>query len=185
MKIPFVKAKNFTPGRGGKKVRLIVIHTMETPETKGRAKQVARWFAGPTSPDASAHYCVDNIDTILSVKETDTAWATGEHHSNQTSISIELAGSASQSALQWKDKYSKDELANAANLVAELCLKYNIPVKKLSGSSVKSGSGIIGHADVTYAYGIKGGHTDPGKNFPWKDFIAMVESEYTTLKGNK
>jgi len=174
MNIPFIAAKKFTKGRGGKKVKLIVIHTMETPETTGRAKQVAKWFAGPTSPDASAHYCVDNIDTILSVKETDTAWATGESNTNQTSISIELAGSASQSALQWKDKYSKDELANAANLVAELCLKYNIPVKKLTPNQVRTGSGIIGHVDVTTAYGIKGGHTDPGKNFPWTDFIAMV-----------
>ena len=185
MKVPFIGAKKFTVGRKGKKVRLIVIHTMETPESTGRAKQVARWFAGPTSPEASAHYCVDDRDVVLTVKETDTAWAVGQYDINQQSISIELAGKASQTSLQWKDKYSSDMLYNAAKLVAELCNKYNIPVKKLPPSSVKMGSGIIGHVDVTTAYGIKGGHTDPGKNFPWTDFIKMVESELAKTKGQK
>lgn len=185
MNIPFIKSKKFTVGRKGRKVRLIVIHTMETPESTGRAKQVAKWFAGPTSPEASAHYCVDNKDVISTVKETDTAWAVAQYDINQQSISIELAGSASQTALQWKDKYSKDMLALAAKLVAELCDKYKIPVKKLPTSSVKTGSGIIGHVDVTLAYGIKGGHTDPGKNFPWTDFIKMVESELAKTKGQK
>ena len=60
MKIPFIKAKNFTKGRGGKKVKLIVIHTMESGEQPNKAKQVALWFAGKTAPDASAHYLIGN-----------------------------------------------------------------------------------------------------------------------------
>lgn len=180
----FIKAKNYTKGRKGKAVRLIVIHTMESGEQPGKAKQVARWFKGSTAPDASAHYCVDNKSVVMSVDEKDTAWAVA-CEINQVSISIELAGSASQSKLQWKDTYSKAELKIAAKLVADIALRHNIPVKKLIPAAVKYGKGIIGHADVTVAYGIKGGHTDPGKNFPWTDFIAMVESEYTTLKGNK
>jgi N-acetyl-anhydromuramyl-L-alanine amidase AmpD len=179
----FFQAKNYTKGRGNKKVKLIVIHTMESGEQPGKAKQVAMWFAGKTAPDASAHYCVDNKSVVASVKETDTAWACGQSDINKCSISIELAGQASQTKSQWKDKYSSDMLKVAAKLVAQLCDKYDIPVKKLSPNQVRTGSGIIGHVDVTKSYGIKGGHTDPGVNFPWPDFIAMVESEYNLLGG--
>lgn len=177
----FFQAKNYTKGRKGKRVRLIVIHTMESGEQPGKAKQVAMWFAGKTAPEASAHYCVDDQLVAASVKETDTAWAVGQSDINRESISIELAGKASQTKLQWKDEYSKDMLGVAAKLVAELCVKYRIPVKKLSPNQVRTGSGIIGHVDVTEAYRIKGGHTDPGKNFPWTDFIKMVEAEYKLL----
>ena len=183
MKIPFIKAKNFSKGRGGKKVKLIVIHTMESGEQANKAKQVTQWFAGRTAPDASAHYMIDNKYMYNGVNDTDTAWACAHSYVNQSSISIELAGKASQTKSQWADKYSTDMLELAAKLVASLCLKYNIPVKHLSPNQVATGSGIIGHVDVTKAYRIKGGHSDPGKNFPWLDFITMVESHYTLLGG--
>ena len=180
-----IRAKNFTKGRNGKRVRLIVIHTMESGEQPNKARQVAMWFRGSTAPDASAHYCVDNKTVVQSVDEKDTAWATGESNTNRESISIELAGSASQSKFQWNDTYSKGVLTQAAKLVAEIADRYSIPVVKLTPAKVKSGKGIIGHWDVTLAYGIKGGHTDPGKNFPWTDFIKMVESELANMKGQK
>jgi N-acetyl-anhydromuramyl-L-alanine amidase AmpD len=183
MKIPFIKSKNFTKGRGGKKVRLIVIHTMESGEQANKAKQVTQWFAGKTAPDASAHYMVDNKYMYNGVADADTAWATGHSDTNKCSISIELAGKASQTKTQWADGYSEDMLALASKLVASLCKKYNIPVKKLNPNQVKTGSGIIGHNTVTAAYNIKGGHSDPGNNFPWNDFISLVESEYNLLGG--
>ncbi len=183
MKIPFISSKNYTKGRNGKRVRMVVIHTMETPETKGRAKQVATWFAGKTAPDASAHYCIDDFATINTVLEADTAWATGVSEANQSSVSLELAGSASQTAKQWADGYSMGVLKNAAVQTAILCKKHGIPVKHLTGSAVKTGKGICGHADITAAYSVKGGHTDPGRNFPWADFLAMVQLELDKLKG--
>jgi N-acetyl-anhydromuramyl-L-alanine amidase AmpD len=181
----FIQSRNYTKGRKNRPVRLIVIHTMETPETVGRAKQVANWFKGSTAPDASAHYCIDNKDIISTVDDKDTAWSTGVSEVNQISISIELAGKASQNRMQWKDQYSSAMLANAARLTAFLCKKHNIPVVKLSPNQIKLGKGIIGHNTVTAAYKVKGGHSDPGNNFPWDDFIKLVESEYTQLKGAK
>lgn len=183
MTYPLIRAKHFSPGRGGKKVRLIVIHTMETPETLGRAKQVATWFAGPTAPQASAHYCVDSKEIYQCVADNDTAWAVDEFATNEASISIELAGSSSQTQLQWNDAYSKGELDLAAKLCAELAIKYNIPVVKLLPTSVKIGTGFIGHMDVTTAFNIAGGHTDPGHGFPWKDFMALVQTKINSLKG--
>ena len=77
MTIPFEQAKNFTKGRNGHKVSLIVIHTMETPESEGRAKQVAAWFAGGTAPQASAHYMVDDKQVVQSVDDDDIAPVSG------------------------------------------------------------------------------------------------------------
>ena len=185
MSIPFVKSAKFTKGRNGKSVRLVVIHTMETPETKGRAKQVAAWFAGKTAPDASAHYCIDDLNVISTVLETDTAWAVGVQEANQVSVSLELAGQSSQTATQWKDAYSTGVLQNAAELTAQLCKKYNLPVVHVTGIGVKAGKGICGHADITKGYAVAGGHTDPGANFPWVDFLKLVQTELDKLKGTK
>ena len=177
MTYPFTPAVNFTKGRGGNKPHLIVVHTMETPESNGRAKQVALWFAGKTAPKASAHYMVDNTSVVQSVKDEDTAWAVDDFILNEQSISIEHAGAASQSAGQWTDKYSADELATSAKLAAELAKKYNIPVAKLTPADITAGkSGFCGHIDITLAKKIAGGHTDPGPNFPWDKYLGQIKS---------
>jgi len=172
MTYPFIQARNYTKGRAGHTPRLIVIHTMETPETEGRAKQVAAWFAGTTAPQASAHYMCDDKQVIQSVLETDTAWAVDDYALNQESISIEHAGSASQSAEQWNDAYSQAELKLSAALAAEIATRYRIPVVKLSPADIFAGkAGICGHHDITVAKAIAGGHTDPGVNFPMVQFL--------------
>ena len=179
---PFLQAKYYTPGRGGNKVSWIFIHTMETPQTKNRALQVWRWFAGKTSPLASAHYMVDATSIEQSVKLSDTAWAVDDYNVNQRSISIETSGEASQTPVQWADAYSVAELALEAKLTAQLCKQFNIPVRKAKPEDIQKGiPGIAGHLDVTIAKRIKGGHTDPGINFPWIKFIQLVELEYKKL----
>ena len=166
---------NFTSGRGGHKIRLIVIHTMECGETTGKAKQVWQWFRGKTSPKASAHYMVDNKEVFQLISDDDTAWAVNDYDLNQQSISIELAGSASQSAAQWQDAYSVAELKVAGKLASDLAKKYGIPAVKLSPADIIAGkSGFCGHADITVAKKVKGGHTDPGKSFPWVSFISNI-----------
>ena len=166
---------NFTPGRGGNKIRLIVIHTMECGESVGKAKQVWNWFQGKSSPKASAHYMVDNKEVFQLISDDDTAWAVDDYELNQHSISIELAGSASQSVSQWNDVYSTAELGVAEKLASELSKKYGIPAVKLSPADIIAGkSGFCGHVDITVAKKIKGGHTDPGQNFPWVTFLKNI-----------
>jgi hypothetical protein len=176
MTYPFIQAKHFTTGRGNHSPRIIVIHTMETPETEGRAKQVATWFAGATAPQASAHYCVDNKTIIQSVKDTDTAWAVDDFGLNQQSISIELAGTAGQNTAQWHDSYSKAEFAQLVSLVKALSVKYGIPANWLNSSMILDGKtkGFCGHHDITVAKKIAGGHSDPGVNFPMVEFLQAV-----------
>lgn len=176
MTYQLIQSKHFTKGRNKVVPRLIVIHTMETPETEGRAKQVADWFASNFSPEASAHYCVDNKHVYNTVLEADTSWAVDDFFFNEASISIELAGQASQDPKLWYDAYSKSELDIAAKLVADISKRHKIPLVKLTPAEINAGkSGICSHLDITVAKHIAGGHSDPGKDFPWTEFVSLAK----------
>ena len=176
MNVPKITAAHYSKGRGGHKPRLIVIHTMETPESPARAKQVATWFAGHTAPQASAHYCVDDKQIYECVDEADTAWAVDDFDLNQQSISIELAGSASQTFPQWNDLYSHNQMILVVALVADIAKRNAIPLARVSGIDILTKSGICGHVDITMAKAIKGGHTDPGKNYPYTALIERAKA---------
>lgn len=178
MTYPFIQAKHYTAGRGGKTPKLIVIHTMETPQTEGRANQVALWFAGSNAPQASAHYMVDDKEIIQTVNEADTAWAVDEFDLNEESISIEHAGYAAQTPAVWADAYSTAELALSASLSADIAKRHGIPVVRLTPAQIVAGeSGFCGHVDITDAFKIAGGHTDPGANFPWASYLKAVQAK--------
>lgn len=70
--IPFVSAKNQTlrwPTFKTRPVDLVVMHTMEAPETSMTAENVAAWFAGQNpkypAPPASAHFCLAPETRVL------------------------------------------------------------------------------------------------------------------------
>lgn len=168
----FIRARHFTP-TSGRKVDVVVIHTMESPEGLTTAEDVARWFAGPTAPRASAHYCADVNSVVQCVREQDVAWAAPG--CNHNGIQIELAGRAGQSAAQWADPYSKSQLALAALLVADICKRHGIPAVQLGASALSRGErGITGHVSVSKAFH-GSNHWDPGPNFPWSTFMGMVQ----------
>ena len=153
------------------------MHTVECQKTMGVAKRVWLWFTGRSSPQASVHFAVDYNSTYQNVSTDDIAWAVDQWERNATSVSIELAGYAAETPSDWTDEYSTKELIRAARLVAEICKEYNVPVVKLSPQQVYHGDrGIAGHWDVTLGYHVYGGHTDPGKSFPWESFLKTVES---------
>lgn len=174
---PFVKARFFTPfGAGRRTVRVIVIHTMETPERDGIAQDIARDFANrPPNKKASAHLCIDNKTIVQSVKDNDVAFAAPG--ANSDGIHLELSGRAKQTKEDWQDDYSTAVLENAANAAAQYCLKYDIPVKKLSNSELgnKQSRGLVGHVQVSEVFKLST-HTDPGASFPWDHFLERVES---------
>lgn len=179
----FVQAKHgYFDGRN--KPRLIVIHDMEYPERPTGAEWCADFFAGAngmTAPKASAHFCVDNDSIVQCVKEDDGAWHTpgalpskGGVEINRSSIGIEHAGYAKQTAAEWRDDYSTAMLEMSAGLVAELCVRHRIPAIRLTPEDLLAGkSGICGHADCTKATGV-GTHWDPGPNFPWDWYMERV-----------
>ena len=175
----FVQARNYTRGRTAK-VRLIVVHTMESAEQAGTARSVAAWFASPAAPQASAHYCVDAAEVVQCVRDDDTAWhAPGANHDG---IGVEHAGCAAQTAAQWDDAYSRSVLATSARLTAALCHAHRIPVRHLSDEQLAAGAaGFIGHVQASRVYR-RSDHTDPGEHFPWAAYIALVERELARLQ---
>jgi N-acetyl-anhydromuramyl-L-alanine amidase AmpD len=170
---PFRPSPNVTKAPG-RKIDLIVIHTMEIDEVAGAAEACAAWFARPDA-EVSAHYCVDADSVVQCVLEEHIAWhARG---GNATSIGIELAGRAAQGNGGWEDPYSLALLGRAAALTAEICARHGIPVRRLRAEGVRSGRrGITGHADVSEAFRASD-HWDPGPAFPWESFLARVAAE--------
>ena len=195
MLIPFFPAKFQTTGRGNSTVWGLCVHTMETPRTVGRARQVAQWFASKFAKmQASTHYDIDAVEIYQNVLVENTAWATGDQTINQGSISYEISGSADQSPAQWSDVYSDHELSHVSALMAHECFTRGIPVRKLTPAQIRalamrpqhsikpSEGGLFGHLDVTLALGIYGGHRDPGQNFPWPRVLKMVAADVALLQ---
>lgn len=170
----FVPAVHFTLVER-RNIHLVVLHSMESQEKPGTARQVATWFGGPKAPDASAHYCVDDTEIIQCVEEEAIAW--GAPGANANGIQVELAGRAEQSASQWIDAYSRSMLWLAAPLVADICRRHGIPAEIVDVRGLRHGDrGITRHMDVSQAFK-KSTHTDPGSGFPLKWFVSRVQQE--------
>lgn len=163
---------------GGLVPRLLVIHVAQCAEVQTAAESLADWDAGEQAPRASWHFAVDDDSITQSVLCEDTAWHAGPV--NPWSIGIEHAGSAYQTAEQWRDEYSDYLLARSASLVAYLCEVYAIEPRHVGVSELAAWHagygplpcGIVGHDDVTKA--ISGTHTDPGPHFPWSEYLHRI-----------
>jgi N-acetyl-anhydromuramyl-L-alanine amidase AmpD len=171
MTIPFVQARNYTKGRSNA-IDVLVIHTMESPEKPDTAESVANWFAGPTAPQASAHYCIDSNSIVQCVHDTDVAWhAPGANHNG---LGFEHAGRAAQTKDDWSDDYSTAMLDLSAQLVAQKCEEHHIPVTWLQPADLRAGRrGITGHVQVSDAFK-RSDHRDPGTSFPVQQYLALV-----------
>lgn len=169
--IPFVGAIHYRRS-SGRPVDWIVLHTAEVAEIRNAAQVVAAGFARPGSPAVSAHYCVDARSIVQCVHEEDIAFhARG---ANDTSIGIELAGRAAQTAAEWDDMYSRDMMDRAARLVADICRRRMIPAAPVDAAGLQAGArGITTHAEVSRAFR-RSTHTDPGPRFPMQTFLAKV-----------
>jgi N-acetyl-anhydromuramyl-L-alanine amidase AmpD len=168
----FIQARHFRPVFSARPVRLVVLHSAETPEKPGKAEAVANWFASPEAPEASAHYVVDAGATVQCVDERDVAW--GAPGANHDGVHVELVGYARQSAEDWADTYSVAMLNRAAHLVAFLCDSHGLPPRALGAADLQAGArGITTHAAVSEAYR-KSTHTDPGPSFPLASFVERV-----------
>lgn len=178
--LPFVPARNFHRGRR-RSARLIVIHDMELLHGPDTAERCARFFQNQSTvkpPRSSAHFCCDFNSIVQSVRIGNTAWAAP--NANADGVHFELAGKAAQSRADWTDERDDAMLTWAACQVALVygLLRYlGVPVelRRLTPAEIRQGrAGICGHNDVTAAFRTKGGHTDPGPNFPWDVFLDKV-----------
>jgi len=169
---PFVESPHVTK-TGGRRIDLIVIHTMETDEKGDTAERCALWFRNPAAR-VSAHYCVDANSIVQCVRDQDVGWhAPGANHDG---IGIEHAGRAKQTGRDWSDEYSTAMLERSAGLVADLCRKYAIPVTWLYAADLLAGKrGITTHRAVSDAFK-RSSHWDPGTGFPVERYLALVRA---------
>lgn len=173
--LPFYPARDFKKGREGV-IRLIVIHDAECAETAHAAEDLGQYGEHPDYP-SSWHVSCDSDSCERSVHDEDTAWAAPPV--NAEALHIELAGKGNQTREQWLDAFSSSVLDNAASLVAQWCKRYNIPVVHLSNEDLQNGAkGIVGHYQVSAVYK-KSDHPDPGKEFPFEEFIHRVSLAYS------
>ena len=177
----FTTRTNLTTRRhlGSKSRDIIGIHTMEAPEGSQTAENVANYFK---NVNASAHWCVDDNSRVRVVNDNDTAWTLPG--ANSRSLNIELAGYAKQKPADWQDEYSIDMLEIAAVCAAEWCIKYDIPVRRLTSEQIRNGSkGFAGHVDVNVVYK-QSSHWDPGPSFPWNYFLDRVRAQIAEIRGD-
>lgn len=177
----FIQARHFKRGHTSR--QLWVIHDEEYPERPDSAERVGQYFASVTRP-ASAHACVDNNSIVGCVDWKDTAYHAGASSANARSIGIEHSGYAHQTRAEWLDMYGLDMLDRSARLYADVgystfrILPYHLTLTQIRAicyGTDTTTTGICSHGDITRALSIRGGHTDPGPNFPWDWFLARCQ----------
>jgi N-acetylmuramoyl-L-alanine amidase CwlA len=170
---PYIPAKYQKPGND-RTILWIVIHSTESLEVEGGAKNIAHYFQNPPRPGAS-HFVVDDKDIIQCVHDLDIA--AGAVGANTNGLHVEQVGKAEQSAAEWADDYSVAVIANCAEVVAQWCLKWGIPVTFLHAADLQARKkGITTHAEVSKAFPGTG-HTDPGVSYPIDSFLAQVQAK--------
>ena len=150
---------------GGKNVpKYIVVHYTANDGTTATAKSNANYFA-KTDREASAHYIVDEGDTVYCcVPPSNAAWAVGDSGkgrlkgivTNFNSISVEMVSHSNKDGYYIPSK----TLSNAIELIRQLMSEYGIPI-----------SNVVRHYDIT-------GKLCPKpyvNNADWNTFIKKIE----------
>lgn len=176
--LPFVQARGFTNGRPDGKPLWIVVHDMEATETPTRAEATAAYFATLTDGRrVSAHYCVDENSVVQCVDLDDSAWTVGNRQGNNRGINWELSGFASQTRGLWLDTFGRAMFAEMAPLVRSDGKRFGIPLQRRTVAELRAMKpGITSHNDLRLAFGGTT-HTDPGPNFPWDVFLAVMRGD--------
>ena len=179
--LTFVKPRSWTRTERTS-VQLIVIHTTEGSAHNRSAEDGAAYDAR-REDGTSTHYFVDN-DSVIQCVETRFRAHTARSQGNRRGIQYELCTRARTSPAGWMNPYHQAMLRRAAKQAARDAKRWGIPVRKISAERVAAGErGFCGHVDITRAFPADGGtHTDPGINFPWAQFLALVKAELEPAK---
>lgn len=163
----------WSPSDPAREVRLICLHSAECGEVPGAAEALQTWAAGSAhAKGASWHFAVDSDSITQSVEIHDVAWHAGPI--NGYSIGIEQAGRAAQTYEQWTDSYSAALLERTAQLISLIAAWYDIPIEHVENPKALEVKGVCTHADVTRAWKVRGGHTDPGSAYPMEFVLAKA-----------
>ncbi|MFI9817566.1 N-acetylmuramoyl-L-alanine amidase [Saccharothrix variisporea] len=146
------------------------------------------------NPGASVHAASDAGGVVAPLVPYDRAAWTAGYTANAWGLHIELCAFAHMTRAQWLSESDivlwipwigenrtvrspMSMLRNSAAWVREVSNLYGIPARKIGAAELRDRvGGICGHADTSAAWG-ETDHTDPGPNFPWDVFIALVQGQ--------
>ena len=177
--ITAVEAANYTDAKRRRPdIDLVVEHMAITPELATSAEGVANYFTNP-NVRASAHLTADNNSIVQSVLLEDVAWAApGANHDG---IQIEHAGRQSQTAKQFRDRYSTAMFKLSARAQARIAIAYDIPIVWLTVSDLRAGRrGFTSHDNVSKAFG-RSNHYDGRAPFPNWWLLGLIRKEVARL----
>lgn len=153
---------SYTPAsRGLHSIKYIIIHATDGGSLDGNV-----WWLSGSHSDASAHYVVSRLGTIVQlVNCSDIAWQAGNWKYNKESIGIEHVGDTFD-----PNGFTKAQYVASAHLVAWLVRRYSIPVNRRH---------IIGHYQVPDPnhpgeFGGADHHTDPGPYWRWGYYMNLI-----------
>jgi len=137
----------------------VVIHSTRGGAAYGTEfRATLNWFANPASL-VSAHAVVSRTGEVAYPVAADLiAWHAREH--NQSWLGIEFE----QPTLH--DDFPVEQLLAGAAVVRDWCAQYGLPVDR---------EHLRGHEEMPA--GRADGKTDPGPEFPWDRFLALVQGE--------
>jgi hypothetical protein len=150
---------NFTKAhRSPTSLRSIVLHV-----TEGAFWGSVQWLKNPRA-HASSHFIVARSGKIVQlVHVSDIAWHAGNWKVNAGSVGIEHEGFT-----YGPGGFTAGQYERSARLTAWLARRALMPIDR---------DHIIGHAEVPAPGGGLGGsghHTDPGPNWNWRRYLALV-----------
>jgi len=152
-------------------LKRIVIHGTVSPCVRGGARDIARYFRETVSRPSSAHYVVDPGEAVQVVGDHQVAYHAPP---NTDSIGVEHCDPQTGPASRWADDDHRAMLEISAELVARLCLAYDVPRVRVGVVGLLAGRrGITGHGAISLAWR-QTSHTDPRTGFPWKWYIGRV-----------
>ncbi len=168
---PYIPAR-WQPSRAGNPVIWVVLHTREAPLAAGTAASVGRYFQGVTQY-ASTHIGADPGAVVRYVEDVNGCYG-AERNSNRRGWHIEQAGYAHFST-EWRTPEGQAMIGQAATAAAYACRRFGIPTRMLSDTELtRFTSGITSHAQITRAFRVAGGHTDPGTAYPFDDLVGRT-----------
>jgi len=169
-------ARHSTAG-SNKPINRIVLHSTVSPCRSGQAQKTADYFKS-SSAGGSAHYVVDPYETVQCVFDGVIAWHAPP---NAHSLGIEMCDMPDMRMGRWKDAEHRLMFRRAAELVAELCLAYDVPPWYVSARGLARGKrGVTTHAQVSQAFR-QSTHWDPGA-WPRLSFMRAVRANVRRLK---
>lgn len=186
---PSPRYRGPAPHQGGatnRPIVRIVVHCTAgaEPGQEGAADSTID-FTRRSGVQSSYHYVRDAKVARQFVYDGEVSYHCGK---NNNSIGYELCCSLSneggilvratagaKALTHWQTPSHRAMLRGAAEDIARLCIRENIPIRKLTVAQVRAGEkGLCGHVDIRSAFPGVTTHWDPGPFFPWRRFIRMT-----------